>query len=247
MNFDGYLDLGLQAAVTAYNLPCYYWTYNPDTGGFDFAFWLLGPMTVDGENRQLICETHSGPEYYTEYYAYDHTGQLYLARRDTQDLSLDSGPVYSESFDHAANDWRGGSYAALTADELAAFADYFNTPERNGLLRFPYAQENFQDLADYLPILFYDHSGSFADMTEAEGAILGPMELDGRKLTTDYMADYLFDSYLLVREEAEGVIAQAGRTWAATSRSTTPTTASGGTRRCGPTPLTAASGSPTAP
>ena len=36
------------------------------------------------------------------------------------------------------------------------------------------------------------------------------MELDGRKLTTDYMADYLFDSYLLVREEAEQVIAQAG-------------------------------------
>ena len=210
VNFDGYLDLGLQAAVTAYNLPYYYWTYNPDTGGFDFAFWLLGPMIVDGENRQLICETHSGPEYYTEYYAYDHTGQLYLARRDTQDLSLASGPVYSESFDHPANDWRGGSYAALTADELAAFADYFNAPESNGLLRFPYAQENFQDLADYLPILFYDHSGSFADMTEAERAILGPMELDGRKLTTDYMADYLFDSYLLVREEAEGVIAQAG-------------------------------------
>ena len=85
-------------------------------------------MTVDGENRQLICETHSGPEYYTEYYAYDHTGQLYLARRDTQDLSLNSGPVYSESFDHPANDWRGGSYAALTADELAASAS--PTPRR---------------------------------------------------------------------------------------------------------------------
>ena len=210
VNFDGYLDIGLQAAVTAYNLPYFYWTYNPETGGFDFAFWLLGPMTVDGENRQLVCETHSGPAYYTERYAYDHAGQLYLARRDTQDLSLNSGPVYTEYFDRAANDWRGGSYAELTAEELASFASYFNSFERNGLLRFPYARESYQDLAKYLPILFYDHDGSFADMTEAEREIVGPMELDGRKLTADYMADCLFDGYLLSREEAEQVIADAG-------------------------------------
>lgn len=210
VNFDGYLDIGLQAAVTAYNLPYFYWTYNPDTGGFDFAFWLVGPMTVDSENRQLVCETHSGPTYYTEYYAYDHAGRLYLARRDTQDLSLDSGPVYTEYFDRAANDWRGGSYAELTAEELASFARYFNSFARNGLLRFPYARESYRDLAKYLPILFYDHDGSFADMTEAEREILGPMELDGRKLTADYMADCLFDGYLLSREEAEQVIADAG-------------------------------------
>ena len=210
MNFDGYLDIGLHAAVTAYNLPYFYWTYNPDTGGFDFAFWLLGPMTVDGENRQLVCETHSGPIYYTEYYVYDPAGQLYLARRDTRDLSPDSGPEHTEYFDKAANDRRGGSYAELTGEELAAFADYFNTVEHNGLLRFPYAAERYQELADYLLPLFYDHDGDFADMTEEERALTGPMELDGRKLTRSYIVDYLFENYLLTGEEAEAILAGAG-------------------------------------
>lgn len=210
VNFDGYLDIGLQAAVSAYNLPYYYWTYNPETGGFDFAFWLLGPMTVDGENRQLVCETHSGPEYYTEYYVYDPSGQLYLARRDTQDLSLNSGPAYTEYFDHPAYDWWGGSYAELTEEELAAFAAYFNTVQRNGLLRFPYAAERYLELADYLLPLFYDHDGDFADMTEEEREAVGPIELDGRKLTRGYIADYLFENYLLSGEEAERILADAG-------------------------------------
>lgn len=210
VNFDGYLDVGLQAAVTAYNLPYYYWTYNPQTGGFDFAFWLLGPMTVDPDNRQLVCENHSGSTYYTEYYVYDASGQLYLARRDVQELGMNSNREYTEYFDRPTYDWRGGSYAELTDSELETFAAYFNTAEHNGLLRFPYQQEDYTALADYLLPLFYDHDGSFADMTEEERERVGPMYLDGRKLTTDYIADYLFDNYLLVREETEEILREVG-------------------------------------
>lgn len=217
VNFDGYLDIGLQASVTAYNLPYYYWTYNPDTRGFDFAFWLLGPMTVDAANQQLVCEPHAGSTYYTEYYAYSPSGQLYLARRDTKDLSDSSGQT--ETFDKPAGDWRGGSYSELTAQELEGFADYFNTVEHNGLLRFPLQPIQTKDdilaLGDFLPVLFYDHNGSAGEMTAeetaaVEEAIGGSLYLDARKLTTDYITDYLAANYLIVHDEGEALLRASG-------------------------------------
>ena len=219
VNFDGYLDIGLQASVTAYNLPYYYWTYNPDTGGFDFAFWLLGPMTVDAANQQLVCETHAGPTYYTESYRYAPSGQLYLARRDTTDLSDRSGKTDTETFDKPAGDWRGGSYCELTAQELEGFAGYFNTVEHNGLLRFPLRPIQTKDdilaLSDFLPVLFYDHNGSAGEMTAeetaaVEEAIGGSLYLDARKLTTDYITDYLAANYLIVRDEGEALLHASG-------------------------------------
>ena len=219
VNFDGYLDIGLQASVTAYNLPYYYWTYNPDTGGFDFAFWLLGPMTVDAANQQLVCETHAGPTYYTESYRYAPSGQLYLARRDTKDLSDSSGRTDTETFDKPAGDWRGGSYSELTPQELERFAGYFNTVEHNGLLRFPLRPLQTKDdilaLGDFLPVLFYDHNGGAEEMTEeetaaVEEAIGGSLYLDARKLTTDYITDYLAANYLIVRDEGEALLRASG-------------------------------------
>ena len=219
MNFDGYLDIGLQASVTAYNLPYYYWTYNPDTGGFDFAFWLLGPMTVDAANQQLVCETHAGPTYYTESYRYAPSGQLYLARRDTTDLSDRSGKTDTETFDKPAGDWRGGSYCELTAQELEGFAGYFNTVELNGLLRFPLRPIQTKDdilaLGDFLPVLFYDHNGSAGEMTAeetaaVEEAIGGYLHLDARKLTTGYIVDYLAANYPISREEGEALLHASG-------------------------------------
>ena len=219
VNFDGYLDIGLQASVTAYNLPYYYWTYNPDTGGFDFAFWLLGPMTVDAANQQLVCETHAGPTYYTESYRYAPSGQLYLARRDTTDLSDRSGKTDTETFDKPAGDWRGGSYCELTAQELEGFAGYFNTVELNGLLRFPLRPIQTKDdilaLGDFLPVLFYDHNGSAGEMTAeetaaVEEAIGGYLHLDARKLTTGYIVDYLAANYPISREEGEALLHASG-------------------------------------
>jgi len=217
VNFDGYLDIGLQASVTAYNLPYYYWTYDPSAGGFDFAFWLLGPMTADAANRQLICENHDGPTYYTEYYVYDPSGQLYLARRDTRELG-GGGREYTETFDEPAYDWRGGSCSELTAAELASFADYFNSVEHNGLLRFPLrSSHDIPAMGDFLPILFYDHNGSAGEMTAEERAAVeaamgGPLELDVRKLTTEYITDYLAANYPIVREEGEALLRAGGDT-----------------------------------
>ena len=212
VNFDGYCDIGLQAATPAYNRPYYFWLYNPETGQYDFSFWILGPIVdIDAHNGILTCETHSGPTYYTEYYTYDENGALYLFRRDVEEMG-DGGRTYTEDFDKAANDWRGGSYTELTEKELRSFEDYFNTPERNGLLRFPLrrwtTREEQKELTPYLSLIFYDHDGDAANMTPEEEEALGiTLELDRQKLTTEYVIDYISENYLISPDEAAALLA----------------------------------------
>ena len=213
VNFDGYCDIGLQAATPAYNRPYYFWLYNSETGQYDFSFWILGPIVdIDAHNGILTCETHSGPTYYTEYYTYDENGALYLFRRDVEEMG-DGGRSYTEEFDKASYDWRGGSYRELTAEELRSFEDYFNTTEHNGLLRFPVqrwtTREEQKELTPYLSLIFYDHDGDAANMTSEEEEALGiTLELDRQKLTTDYVLDYLTENYLISRDEAAALLAE---------------------------------------
>ena len=215
LNFDGYADIGLQAATPAYNLPCLYWLYNPASGQHEFAFRLLNPPTVDSANRRLVCESRNGTAYYTEYYVYDPSGTLYLAQRDTVEYSeAGSTPAGTEYFEKPAYDWQGGSCAGLTEEELESFADYFNTVEHNGLLRFPY--RSAEDLGPFLWVLLYDHNGGAADMTAEEIAAVekamdAALELDARKLTRTYVKDYLAANYL-IWEEADGLIEDFGDT-----------------------------------
>ena len=204
LNFDGYADIGLQAATPAYNQPYLFWLYNPDSGQYEFAFWLLNPPIVDSANRELICESRNGTTYYTEYYLYDPSGTLYLVQRDAVEYSeTGSAPLGTEFFETAAGDWRGGSYRELTADELESIAYHFNDGNtgdrnssyaraRNGLLRFPY--ERFSDISHYLEILFYDAGESVTDEAEraaVEERIGEPLETDCKRLDRAFILEFL--------------------------------------------------------
>lgn len=206
VNFDGYLDIGLQAYKTAYNYPRFHWAYDPLTEQFSYAFATNMLDIVDTEKKLLICLPRSGAtDHYTEYYSYDEIGALYLAHRNTIRFGEETDESFNEYYD-------GPALTQLTAEELAGFTDHFNTVEHNGLLRFSYA--DLSEVALYLDILFYDDSGSAADMTaeeftaaEAAGVFT---ELDMRKLTTDHILDYLQENFGIEREEAEQILELSG-------------------------------------
>ena len=91
--------------------------------------------------------------------------------------------------------------AALTSDEIAQWATYFNTLENNGLLRFPYAGVDTDPdrLAPYLGILFYDIGDHESEFSEDEKTLLAEtdlwMELDSFRLTREFMNDYLYEHF----------------------------------------------------
>ena len=210
LNFDGYLDISLQAWITANNLAYYHWLYDPDTGQFAYAFSSNMLDTVDAEKKLLICTPHSGAEYDTEYYGYDENGELYLAHRNTLEYPIGDLPNKKTSVNEY---YDGPALTRLTPEELAEFSGYFNAAEHNGLLRFPYRDAS--EAALYLDILFYDDSGSAADMTSEEYAAVEAAgvftELDMRKLTTDYVLEYLQKNFDIERTEAEEILANGGK------------------------------------
>ena len=134
-NFDGYLDVALQAATPAYNWPHYYWLYHPETGDFKFAFYQVGLSEVLPDQELLVYDYRSTPEYYTAYWGYDEDGELGLVHRNT----LRYGDVITST-----NEYYGIAVTQLTEAELAEFADYFNRPERLGLLRNEYMPSNIE-------------------------------------------------------------------------------------------------------
>ena len=106
----------------------------------------------------------------------------------------------------------GSSYTELTEKELRSFEDYFNTPERNGLLRFPLhnwtTREEQKELTPYLSRIFYDHDGDAANITAEEEKALGiTLELDRQKLTTEYVINYISENYLISPDEAAALLA----------------------------------------
>lgn len=134
-NFDGYLDVALQAATPAYNWPHYYWLYHPETGTFEYGFYQVGLAEVLPDQELLVCDHHSTPEYYTTYWGYDENGELGLVHRNT----LTYGDVITST-----NEYYSIAVTQLTEAELAEFADYFNCPERLGLLRNEYMPSNIE-------------------------------------------------------------------------------------------------------
>ena len=208
LNFDGYLDVSLQAWIPANNLPYYHWLYDPDTEQFAYAFSTNMLSTIDAEKQLLICTPYSNAAYdNTEYYGYDENGELYLAHRNR--LEYSDSPQKKISVNEFYN---GPALTTMGKDELVKFDRFFNAAEHNGLLRFPY--RGASEAALYLDILFYDDSGSAADMTaeeyaavEAAGAFT---ELDMRKLTTDHVLEYLQKNFGIGRTEAEEILANEG-------------------------------------
>lgn len=105
-NFDGYTDIGLQAWISASNLPRYLWLYDPESGKFQYALCVNGELTLDPEARTLTAANvdQAGAVQYQEHYQPDEAGMLYLARRDT--LRYENGqyvPQSSEIYDREGN------------------------------------------------------------------------------------------------------------------------------------------------
>jgi len=105
-NFDGYTDIGLQAWISARNLPRYLWMYDPESGKFQYALCVNGELTLDPEARILTAANvdQAGAVQYQEHYQPDEAGLLYLARRDT--LRYENGqyvPHVSEIYDREGN------------------------------------------------------------------------------------------------------------------------------------------------
>ena len=153
LNFDGYLDIALQGWTAAHNQPLYLWFFDPATGLFAYGGCVNGPLTVDGQAREVVAETvdQAGALHYRDVYRPDGLGGLYLARRETWTLE-GQDYVLTEAEDFAPTASAGER--ALTEGELQTLAAWFDQPENNGLLRFPYDEP--ADAGDFLGQLFYD-------------------------------------------------------------------------------------------
>lgn len=101
---------------------------------------------------------------------------------------------------------------ALTDEELQQWTDYFNKLENNGLLRFPYSDpENDPDqLAPYLHLLFYDIGESESTFTDEERKLLEDaglwLELDAFRLSREFLSGYLFDHFNIPAEKTENLL-----------------------------------------
>ena len=114
------------------------------------------------------------------------------------------GPETPEAPDTAPED-------ALTEDELAAFASYFNVVSHNSLLRVPY--ESFDDLRHYQEILLYDLGKPVTDETERaalEERMNGPIETDCLKLTREEIRTFYHNNFLwdISEEEMDRMLAE---------------------------------------
>ena len=122
---------------------------------------------------------------------------------DTTTVPDESGAPDSESGDAQNN--------MLTSEELAQWESYFNTMENNGLLRFPYADlaDDPDQLAPYLAWLFYDIGEYESTFSEEELALLAEtdlwLQLDARRLSRDYLNDYLMSNLNIPADKTENL------------------------------------------
>lgn len=81
INFDGYADIGLQAQVTAYNMPYIYYVYDVESGQYKYFGNYMCFLQVDAENETCLEEYRAGQTYYADVWAKDNAGGLYLMSR----------------------------------------------------------------------------------------------------------------------------------------------------------------------
>lgn len=104
---------------------------------------------------------------------------------------------------------------ALSSEELAEFTAYFNTPEHNGLLRFPCndVKVNPETLQPYLKLLFYDIGEHDSTISDEEFALLAQKGInpitDTFRLKRSFINDYLLAHFDLSAEVSEKLLASA--------------------------------------
>ena len=184
-------------------------------GGMDSLRTFTADETDNGHDQAVLAQAACG----------DRTVTLLLAHVvypvEVWDAAMSWWQVVSEKWEPDAPDTvqepenpeapDAAPAGALTEDELAAFAGYFNSREHNGLLRVPYA--SFDDLRHYQEILLYDLGRSVTD--EAERAALeermnSPIETDCLKLTREEIRTFYHNNFLwhISEEEMERMLAE---------------------------------------
>lgn len=89
LNFDGYLDFGIQGFIQDFNTPYYCYLWDERRGQFGYAFCLENVET-DEELKLIKCTTYDGDkEYGTRYYKYEY-GTIVLKRFVKEDQSLNA-------------------------------------------------------------------------------------------------------------------------------------------------------------
>lgn len=109
VNFDGYLDIGLQGwRDTDGNWYEYFWLFDPVSARFQYAF-CLREVGTDGETDEVISAYTEDGISYEDRYTWDEAGNLTLSRR------LESN-AEGETVSYTAADG-----IPMTAGELAGF------------------------------------------------------------------------------------------------------------------------------
>ena len=104
------------------------------------------------------------------------------------------------------------STRALTSEELAQWESYFNNWENNGLLRFPYSnpENDPNQLAPYLGLLFYDIGVLESEFSEEELALLAEtdlwLELDTFRLSREFLNGYLYERLNIPADKTENLL-----------------------------------------
>ena len=90
LNFDGSTDFGLFGWICNNTIPYYYWTWDPETEQYQYAFTLQG-AEAHPETKELTAEYKDGPagsRYVKEVYKPDETGDLLLDRVEVENWEI---------------------------------------------------------------------------------------------------------------------------------------------------------------
>lgn len=194
VNFDGYLDIGLQAwrETNTGNWYEYFWLFDPERSSFQYAFCLRGVGT-DGESREVISAYTEGGVPYEDRYAWDGAGNLTLRRR------VETGANGETAVYTAAEG------IPLTAGELADFSQLFTDDHLyNGLLNFPFAGP--EDAGYYLDLLFYD-IGNWTESGEPVEETISEEEREALRAVWPSVDNY--DVQKVTRARAQALLARA--------------------------------------
>ena len=194
VNFDGCLDIGLQAwrdgdSGSWYE---YFWLFDPETRRFRYAF-CLREVGTDPETGEVVSAYTEDGVSYEDRYAWDGAGNLTLRRR------VETGANGETAVYTAAEG------IPLTAGELADFSQLFTDDHLyNGLLNFPFAGP--EDAGYYLDLLFYD-IGNWTESGEPVEETISEEEREALRAVWPSVDNY--DVQKVTRARAQALLARA--------------------------------------
>jgi len=179
LNFDGSADFGLFGWICNNTIPYYYWTWDPETEQYQYAFTLQG-AEVHPEAQEATAEYKSGSagsQWITEVYKPDKNGDLYLVRVERDTCDFEPEPPSYLDFD------RGWAHEIWLPPQEA---DPIRPDEGHGIL-----EEEFVLIYREVPVYEADETnpgsgeGTVSHFTEIWELKDGELQLTSREEYTD--------------------------------------------------------------